>query len=122
MDPVATAGDKAAAGAHTNKATALLLPAALAHLEQLLAAAQRAKHAASRPQHAQHESARGNAASGQVHIEAGDGHTAQTDAVRLFYEKELMVYLTARSKSPQGDAFCDAAVCIDLFLVLTPDG
>ena len=102
-----TAGDKAAAGAHTKEATALLLPAALAHLEHLLAAAQRAKHAASRPQrakHAQHDGARDNAASGQADAEAGDGHTAQTDAVRLFYEKELMVYLTARTKSPQGDA------------------
>lgn len=104
IQSVAPAGDKTAAGAHTKEATALLLPTALAHLGQLLAAAQRAKHAASGHQQAQHDSALGSAASGQAHTGDGVGHTAQTDAVRLFYEQELMMYLTARTKSPQGDA------------------
>ena len=102
MCSVVPAGDKAAAGANIKEATALLLPAALAHLVQLRAAAQ----------HAKHDSAHGTAASGQAHAEARDAHTAQTNPVRLFYEHELMVYLTARTKSPQGEV---SSTCSSLF-------
>ncbi len=95
----ASAGNKVAISAHTREATALLLPAALAHLDQL---AHHAKQAASKPQHAQHG---GAAATARVKADIGNMANLTADSVRTFYEKELMMYLTARVKSPQGEAF-----------------
>lgn len=99
---LASAGDKAAISAHTKEATALLLPTALAYLDQLASSSQHAKQAASKPQHAQHG---GAAATARVKADIGNMANLTADSVRTFYEKELMMYLTARVKSPQGEAF-----------------
>ena len=99
LNLLASAGDKVAVSAHTREATALLLPAALAYLDQLASSAQYAKQAVSKPQHAQHG---GAAATAGVKAEMAN---IAADSVRTFYEKELMMYLTARVKSPQGEAF-----------------
>ena len=102
LNLLASAGDKVAVSAHTREATALLLPAALAHLDQLASSAQRAKQAASKHQHAQHGDA---AVTAGVKAEIGNIANLAADSVRKFYEKDLMMYLTARVKSPQGEAF-----------------
>ena len=99
LNLLASAGGKVAVSAHTRETTALLLSAALAHLDQLASSAQRAKQAVSKPQHAQHD---GAAATAGVKAEMAN---IVADSVRTFYEKELMMYLTARVKSPQGEAF-----------------
>ena len=98
---LASAGDKAAISAHTKEATALLLPTALAYLDQLASSSQHAKQAASKPQHAQHDRAAATAA-----VKAD----IAADNVRAFYEKKLMVYLTVRVKSPQGEAYCGLVI------------
>ena len=102
LNLLASAGDKAAISAHTKEATALLLPTALAHLDQLASSVQHAKQAVSKPQHAQHGSA---AATAGVKADIGNLANIAADNVRMFCEKELMKYLTARVKSPQGEAF-----------------
>ncbi len=104
MNLLASAGDKVAVSAHTKEATALLLPTALAYLDQMASSAQHAKQAASKPQHAQHG---GAAVTAGVKAEMAN---IAADNVRTFYEKELMMYLTARVKSPQGEAFCGLVI------------
>ncbi|KAL0021866.1 hypothetical protein WJX77_009321 [Trebouxia sp. C0004] len=89
-------GDKVAISAHTREATALLLPAALAHLDQMATSAEHAKPAVSKSQHG------GAAVTAGVKAEISNMANIAADNVRTFYEKELMMYLTARVKSPQG--------------------
>ncbi len=101
LNLLASAGDKVAVSAHTREATAVLLPAALAYLDQMASSAQHAKQAVSKPQHAQHGSV---ATTAGVKAETGNIANITADNVRTFYEKELMVYLTAKVKSPQGEA------------------
>ncbi len=119
LNLLASAGDKVAVSAHTREATALLLPTALAHLDQMASSAQHAKQAVSKPQHAQHG---GAAVTAGVKAEIGNVANIAADNVRSFYEKELMMYLKARVKSPQGEAFNDlihsCTVLIALFLTV----
>ncbi|KAA6426422.1 MAG: hypothetical protein FRX49_03533 [Trebouxia sp. A1-2] len=91
--------DKVAVSTHTSEATALLLPTALAYLDQLASSVQHAKQAVSKPQRAQHG---GTAVTAGVKAEIGNMAKIAADNVRTFYEKELMMYLTARFKNSQG--------------------
>lgn len=74
----------------------------MTHLDQLASSAQHAKQAVIKPQHAQHG---GAAVTAGVKAETGNVANLAEDSVGGFYEKELMMYLTARVKSPQGEAF-----------------
>ena len=107
LNLLASAGDKVAVSTHTSEATALLLPTALAYLDQLASSVQHAKQAVSKPQRAQHG---GTAVTAGVKAEIGNMAKIAADNVRTFYEKELMMYLTARFKNSQGEAFCGLVI------------
>ena len=101
LNTVLCAGDTASAEAHSNEATALLLPAALAHVQRVSRAAQLAKHNASTAQRAQHGGASDIAAT-QAELHNKQLSKIASDSVRVFFEGKLMAYMTARTNASQG--------------------
>lgn len=111
---------------------AFLLPAAIAYLQQLSNPAVPAVHAASAQQLAQDVSSAAGAASMPTALSAarqavagsGDDNTVghgPRDAVRIFFAAEMMQYMTARPKAPQGMALfrrweCAKSVGIQLLV------